>query len=246
MAYGNPAIQILDRSEPAAEYGNTMTVNGTVNKVFILLGCCVLTAALAWGQVANNPASVGMFIAIGAIGGLVVALITCFNPTAARYTAVPYALFEGLFIGAISAVIQARFPNTPIVMQAAGLTFGTLGALLVAYRTGAIKVTDKFRAGIMAATGAVCLLYLTTFILGLFGVRMPYIHDAGAIGIGISAVVVVIAALNLVLDFDFIDRGAQHGLPREMEWYGAFGLMVTLVWLYLEILKLLAKLNKRD
>jgi uncharacterized YccA/Bax inhibitor family protein len=150
---------------------------------------------------------------------------------------------EGLAIGGISAFFEAQFPG--IVIQAVALTFGTLLCLLLVYKSGIIKVTANFRLGVVAATGGIAVIYLITIVLGLFGIRMPYIHDSGLIGIGFSLFVVTIAALNLVLDFDFIENGAASGAPKFMEWYAAFGLMVTLIWLYLEILRLLAKIRSR-
>jgi uncharacterized YccA/Bax inhibitor family protein len=159
------------------------------------------------------------------------------------FTAPIYALLEGLFLGGISAIFEAQYPG--IVIQAVSLTFGTLFCLLLAYRSGIIKVTENFKLGVAAATGGIALIYLATLVLGLFGVRMPFIHESGLIGIGFSLFVVVIAALNLVLDFDFIESGAKSGAPKYMEWYAAFGLMVTLIWLYIEILRLLAKLRSR-
>jgi len=155
-----------------------------------------------------------------------------------------YALLEGLFLGGISAALDLRYPG--IAIQAVGLTFGTLFAMLFAYRTGLIKVTQRLRMGIIAATGGICLFYFAQMMLGFFGVRFVSINGSGVIGIGFSLLVVAIAALNLVLDFDFIERGVQYGAPKYMEWYGAFGIMVTLVWLYLEILRLLSKLNRRN
>jgi uncharacterized YccA/Bax inhibitor family protein len=150
---------------------------------------------------------------------------------------------EGLFLGGISSIFEAQFPG--IVIQAVGLTLGTLVGLLFAYKSGLIKVTENFKLGVAAATGGIFLIYMASFVLGFFGVGIPFIHESGLIGIGFSLVVVVIAALNLVLDFDFIERGAEAGAPKYMEWYGAFGLMVTLIWLYLEMLRLLAKLRSR-
>ncbi len=172
------------------------------------------------------------------------ALATSLKPTWAPITAPLYALIEGFFLGSISAVYEARFNG--IVFQAVLLTFGTLFALLFAYRSGMIKATENFKLGVVAATGGIALVYLATIVLGLFGVRIPFIHDSGLIGIGFSLFVVVVAALNLVLDFDFIESGVEHGAPKHMEWYGAFGLMVTLVWLYIEFLRLLSKLQSRN
>jgi uncharacterized YccA/Bax inhibitor family protein len=159
-------------------------------------------------------------------------------------TAPLYGLLEGLVLGSVSAIFELRFPG--IAIQAVGLTFGTLVALLLAYRSGLIRVTDKFRLGVVAATGGIALFYLITFVLGFFGVHFNSIYGAGPIGIGFSVFVVIIASLNLVLDFDFIESGARAGAPKYMEWYAAFGLMVTLIWLYLEILRLLSKLRSRD
>jgi uncharacterized YccA/Bax inhibitor family protein len=174
----------------------------------------------------------------------VVALVTIFKKSWAGVTGPIYALLEGLFLGGISAIFEARYPG--IVIQAVSLTFGTLLVLLVAYTSRVIRPSENFKLGIVAATGGIALIYMASFVLGLFGVSMPYIHDNGLIGIGFSLFVVVIAALNLVLDFDFIENGASQGAPKYMEWYGAFGLMVTLIWLYIEILRLLAKLRRRN
>ena len=180
-----------------------------------------------------------------ALGGLVVAIVTVFKKTWSPVTAPLYAVLEGLFVGAISAIFEQRFPG--IVMQAVMLTMGTLGALLLAYKSGLIKATENFKLGVVAATGGIFLLYLVNIVLRMLGFDgFGFIHESGTMGIAFSAFVVVIAALNLVLDFDFIESGAESGAPKYMEWYGAFGLVVTLVWLYLEILRLLAKLNSRD
>ena len=228
-----------------------MTLMGTVHKTAALLILLVLTASYTWslvmgvnaeGQLVAAPGIFGYMIG-GAIGGLIFALITCFKPTWAPITAPLYAAAEGLFIGAISAFAESRFPG--IVLQAVGLTFGTLFALLGAYRSGLIRATENFKLGVCAATGGIFMVYMATFILGMFGVQIPFIHGTGLMGIGFSAFVVVIAALNLVLDFDFIENGADNGAPKYMEWLGAFGLMVTLVWLYIEILHLLMKLRSR-
>jgi uncharacterized YccA/Bax inhibitor family protein len=184
-------------------------------------------------------------VLVGAIGGLVVAIVTIFKKEWSPVTAPLYAVLEGLFIGAVSAMFELRFPG--IVMQAAGLTFGTLGALLLAYRSGLIRATENFKLGVVAATGGIALLYLANIGMRLFGFEgMGFIHESSWIGIAFSGFVVVIAALNLVLDFDFIEQGVEHGAPKYMEWYAAFGLLVTLIWLYLEILRLLAKLQSRD
>ena len=254
---GNPALKestFLDLGSGAvvSRDSGAMTLNGTVNKTGFLLLLSVVTAAFAWSQSivagpdgipAIAPGAMGYALG-GAIGGLVLALVTAFKKTWSPVTAPLYALVEGFFLGAISAVYELRFDG--IVFQAVVLTFGTLGALLLAYRSGLIRATENFKLGVVAATGGIALVYLATIVLGFFGINMPFIHDSGLIGIGFSLFVVVIAALNLVLDFDFIESGVEAGAPKYMEWYGAFGLMVTLVWLYVEFLRLLAKLQSRD
>jgi uncharacterized YccA/Bax inhibitor family protein len=223
-----------------------MTIQGTVNKAVLLLLCVFLTAAWTWSLFyrALNPQAVVPLLAIGAIGGLIVALVTVFKQSWAPVTAPIYALLEGLVIGGVSAVAEAQFPG--IVIQAVGLTFGTCLALLLAYKSGMIRASENFKLGVVAATGGIALFYLLSLILGLFGVRISFLYQSGPMGIAFSLFVVVIAALNLVLDFDFIEQGAGTGAPRYMEWYAAFGLMVTLIWLYLEILRLLMKLRRRD
>ena len=244
MRTSNPALN--DRVFQA-DYGatETMTLGSTVAKTAVLLLIALCTAGFAWEQTANQGPYAGMMIVGGLIGGLVASLVTIFKPTAAPYSAPVYAACEGLFLGAISQMYNAAFNG--IVLQAALLTFGTLGALLLAYSTGVIKATENFKLGVTAATGAIGLVYLLSFVMRMFGMNdVFYLHNTGWIGIGISIFVVTIAALNLVLDFDFIENGCERGAPKYMEWYAAFGLMVTLVWLYLEFLRLLAKLNSRD
>jgi len=247
MRTANPALNAktfagFERTYEAVE---AMTVGGTVNKTGLLLVLVLLTSAWTWQKffAAGNPAAVMPYLLIGALGGLVVALVTVFKKAWAAVTAPLYALLEGLAIGAISAFFEAQFPG--IVIQAVGLTFGTLFCLLLAYKSGVIKATENFKLGVAAATGGIALIYLATLGLGFFGISIPYIHASGLIGIGFSLFVVVVAALNLVLDFDFIEGGAASGAPKYMEWYAAFGLMVTLIWLYLEMLRLLAKLRSR-
>jgi uncharacterized YccA/Bax inhibitor family protein len=217
-----------------------------VNKTGILVICSVATAAWTWNLFLNarSPEAVMPLGLLGMIGGLIVAVVTIFKKTWAPITAPLYALLEGLVLGSVSAMFEVRFKG--IAIQSVGLTFGTLIALLLVYRSGLIKVTDNFRLGVVAATGGIALFYVATMILGFFGVRFPSIYGAGPLGIGISVFVVIIAALNLVLDFDFIESGARQGAPKYMEWYAAFGLMVTLIWLYLEILRLMSKLRSRN
>lgn len=247
MRTSNPALN--DRTFAQFGYVQTaeaMTVQGTVNKAALLLVCVLLTTAWTWHLffLTSNPASVAPWMIGGAIGGFVLAIVTVFKQRWASVTSPIYALLEGLFVGGISALAESQYPG--IVIQAVGLTFGTCLAMLMAYTSGLVKATENFKMGVVAATGGIALVYLATIILGLFGVRMPYIHGNGLFGIGFSVFVVIIAALNLVLDFDFIDNGARQGAPKYMEWYAAFGLMVTLIWLYIEVLRLLVKLRSRD
>ncbi len=229
---------------PQTAASNSMTIAGTVTRTAVLLGLLLISAAMTWqtsfksGVAATMPLLWG-----GMIGGMVMALVTILKKPWAMFTGSLYALAEGLVIGALSAMFEQKYPG--IVINAAALTFGTLFSLLLAYRSGLIRATENFKLGVFAATGGIMLVYFVTFLLGIFGVSVPYIHGNGLIGIGVSVFVVIIAALNLVLDFDFIEEGAARGAPKYMEWYAAFGLMVTLVWLYIEILRLLAKLRSR-
>jgi uncharacterized YccA/Bax inhibitor family protein len=247
MRTANPALneQVFTRFlAPAGS--RTMTLQGTVVKTGVLLALAVATASYAWNVTKSGDpqAAIGWWIG-GALGGVVLALITIFKRDWSPVTAPLYALAEGLFLGAISAWYDLAFPQKGIVLLAVVLTFGTLFSLLAAYATRLIRATENFKLGVCAATGGIALVYLATILLGFFGVRIPYIHESGLIGIGFSLFVVVVAALNLVLDFDFIEKGAEAGAPKFLEWYAAFGLMLTLVWLYVEFLKLLAKLNSR-
>jgi len=224
---------------------DTMTVNGTVAASAVLLMLLLAAAGVGWAQVDVSPEGVRIpgWLLGGVLVALGIAIVTIFKPKLARFTAPVYALVEGLVLGAISHVYDIRFDG--IVVQAVGLTLGVFGLLLFLYATKVIKVTDKLRTGIVIATGAVFLVYMVSLVARLFGANLPFIHDSGPVGILFSLAVVVIASLNLVLDFDFIEQGARQGAPKYMEWYGAFGLMVTLVWLYLELLRLLSKLRSR-
>ena len=221
----------------------TMTLQGAVNKTIALLALVVIGASYSWNLFYNQgPEAVQPWMIGGLIGGLVFAMITIFKANWAPKTAPIYAVLEGLALGGISAFFETRFPG--IVMQAVGLTFGTLFALLFAYKARLIRATENFKLGIFAATGGIAVVYLISFVGRMFGWQMPVIHESGPMGILFSLFVVVVAALNLVLDFDFIERG-DGVAPRYMEWYAAFGLIVTLVWLYLELLRLLSKLRSR-
>jgi uncharacterized YccA/Bax inhibitor family protein len=243
---GNPTLnQNTFTDAPATSDAGTMTIQGTVNKTSILLILLTLSASYTWRMYYTGHGDQLMPWTIGgAIVGFVFAMVTCFKKQWAPVTAPIYAICEGLFIGGFSSIMDAQFHG--IVLQAVMLTFGTLAALLGAYKTGLIRATDNFKRGVVAATGGIALLYISTMVLGIFGIHLlPSIYGNGPVGIGFSIFVVIIAALNLVVDFDFIEQGAQLGAPKYLEWYGAFGLLVTLVWLYLEILRLLAKLNNQ-
>ena len=246
MRTSNPALNERAFQGERAVLGEAMTLQGTVNKTGVLLICAVATAAWTWNLFlhSHSPQSVMPLALLGGIGGLIVAMVTIFKKQWAGITAPIYALLEGLVLGSISAMLEVRFPG--IAIQAVSLTFGTLVILLLAYRSGLIAVTEKFRLGIIAATGGIALFYIVEIVLGFFGIHFTAINGSGAIGIGFSIFVVIIAALNLVLDFDFIETGVRVGAPKYMEWYGAFGLMVTLIWLYFEILRLLSKIRSRE
>jgi uncharacterized YccA/Bax inhibitor family protein len=224
--------------------GDRMTLQGSINKSFLLLVVLMAAAFWPWSEYLStgDATVVGPSIMIGLIGGLILGLIISFKPTMATYLAVPYAALEGLAMGGFSAMLERRYPG--IAIQAVGLTFGVLGVLLVAYSTRLIRATQQFRTIVIGATGAIALLYLVTAVLGMFHVNVPFVNDSSPIGIGISLVICGVAALNLVLDFDLIETGVARGAPRYMEWYSAFGLLVTLVWLYMEILRLLTKLRR--
>ncbi|MDZ4289336.1 MAG: Bax inhibitor-1/YccA family protein [Prosthecobacter sp.] len=244
MRTANPLLNDSTFANVSRTGEKRMTLQGTVNKTGLLLLMTMFTGLYTWKLGLANPAGAMPWIIGGAIGGFVLALITMFKPAWSPVTGSLYALAEGLFLGALSAMYERQFHG--IVLQALLLTGGTLLALLAAYSMGLIKATENFKLGIVAATGGIALVYLLTIALGLFGIQIPYIHQSGMIGIGFSAFVVVIAALNLVLDFDFIENGCANGAPKYMEWYAAFGLLVTLVWLYVEILRLLSKLARRN
>jgi uncharacterized YccA/Bax inhibitor family protein len=246
MRTSNPALNANAFQAEGVAVGEAMTLQGTVNKTGVLLICVIATAAWTWNIYTHsqNPSAVLPLLAVGGIGGFIFALLTIFKKTWAPITGPIYALLEGLLLGGISAIYDMRFHG--IAIQAVSLTFGTLAILLLAYRSGLIPVTEKFKLGVVAATGGIMLFYLASIVLGFFGVHFTTINGSGPIGIAFSAFVVVVAALNLVLDFDFIESGVAAGAPKYMEWYAAFGLMVTLIWLYLEILRLLSKLRSRD
>jgi uncharacterized YccA/Bax inhibitor family protein len=245
---GNPAFKSKAFSHRSSDFSTdqVMTLSGTVNKTGFYLLLLTLSAAYTWNIFFNSgdPSSVTGLMIFGLVGGLIAAMVTIFKPTVANISAPIYALLQGLAIGGISAMFESSYEG--IVIQAVTLTFGTLAALVLAYKSGLIKPTENFRLMLFAATGGIFVLYMLNFVMSFFGASIGFIHSNGIMGIGFSLVVVAIAALNLVLDFDFIEQAAEQGAPKYLEAYGAFSLMVTLVWLYLEILRLLAKLNSRN
>jgi uncharacterized YccA/Bax inhibitor family protein len=243
MRTSNPALNEKAFKGQVA-IGEAMTLQGTVNKTGLLLLCVVATSAWTWGMAhSETPEAAMPWMIGGMIGGFVVALVTIFKKQWSPLTAPLYALLEGLVLGGISAIFEKSYPG--IAVQAVGLTFGTLFVMLLAYKSGVIRATQGLKLGVIAATGGIAVFYLVEMLLGFFHVHVPAINGSGFIGIGFSLFVVIIAALNLVLDFDMIETGVQNGAPKYMEWYGAFGLMVTLIWLYLEILRLLGKARRR-
>ncbi|MBD62796.1 MAG: hypothetical protein CMD68_01795 [Gammaproteobacteria bacterium] len=233
---GNPAFTRNFENTGAMPQAERMTLDGAVNKTGILLALCFSGAFVGW----NFPALALPSLIIGTI----LAFVTIFrSPAKAGATAPFYAAFEGVALGGITVFAETQYPG--IGIQAIGLTFGILASLLFCYKSGIIKPTENFRLMLFSATMGIFILYLVSFIMSFFGSGIGFIHSNGIFGIGFSLFVVGIAALNLVLDFDFIEEGAEQGLPKYMEWYGAFSLMVTLVWLYIEILRLLMKLRSR-
>ena len=241
MRTANPALNDKIFANAMAPAGaDVMTLDGTVNKCAISI--LITMAAAYW---TFSTPSMAPFTLPALIVGLILALIIIFKNTTAPFLTPVYAVVEGVALGAISLFAETQYPG--IVFQAISLTFGTLFALLLAYKSGWIKATENFKLGVIAATGGIFIVYMLSLVLSLFGVEMSFLHDSSPLSIGISVFVVIIAALNLVLDFDFIENASDAGnTPKYMEWVGAFGLLVTLVWLYIEILHLLMKLQSRD
>jgi uncharacterized YccA/Bax inhibitor family protein len=248
----NPAMKesIFEKVALVSSPSGTMTVKGSIIKTFLLIAMTIFAASYTWYMVfnANNPSAVTPWLWGGLISGFVFALIICFAPKTAPYLAPLYATAEGFFLGAISAFVEQVLTETyqGIVFTAVAITLLTALVMLFCYQTRLIKVTNRLRSVIVTATISVGVFYLVTIILMIFGVDTDYYHGTSLLSIGISVVIVVIAAMNLLLDFDFIEKGSQKGAPKYMEWYGAFGLLLTLVWLYLEILRLLSKIVARE
>lgn len=246
----NPAMKDSVFSKIATDSSSTMTIKGSINKTLILLALAVASAAYTWRIFTSSidPNAFIPWMIGGMIGGFIMALIVIFKPKTAAWAAPIYAILEGLFLGGISAIFEYAFADTypGIVLTAVAITALTLLVMLMLYRSGVIKMNNKLRGGIITATGAVAVFYLVALVMNLFGADTSAILGSGMLSIGISVVIVIIAAMNLLLDFEFIEKGSAAGAPKYMEWYGAFGLMLTIVWLYLEILKLLAKLANRS
>lgn len=229
-----------------AERADAMTIPGTVYKTLLLLLLTLLAAGWTWNkfyQAGGNASAVSIWMMAGVIGGFIIAMVTIFKKEWAPVTAPLYAVLEGLFIGGLSATLETAYPG--IVIQATGLTFGTLFAMLIAYQSGLIKATENFKLGVVAATGGIAIFYLVMMVMGFFGIQPTFMYGNSWLSIGISLFVVVIAALNFIIDFDIIEQGARSSMPKYMEWYGAFALMITLIWLYIEFLRLLSKVRER-
>lgn len=244
---GNPAFNEKTFSAVSIEAGQElMTVNGAMKKFGLMLVMLLGAASFTWGAYYRG-ADVMPWAIGSAIGGFVVAMIIIFKKTWAPYLSLGYALLQGLFLGAISAVFedafQTKYPG--IVMQAVMLTFGVAVGMFALYYFRIIQATATFKKVVIGATMGIALFYLVALVMNLFGTQMPYLHSSGTIGIAISVFVVVVAAMNLILNFDLIEQGSVQGAPKYFEWYCAFGLMVTIIWLYMEILRLLAKLASR-
>ena len=237
---GNPALSKKTFHNLTIDQTNIMTLDGTVNKTAISMGILLLSAYYTYSN------AIMSYILIGFIGGFVLAIATIFKKEWSPITVPIYAALEGLALGGISKIYANAF-EPGIVPQAIMLTLGILFALLFAYKTKIIRATENFKLGVFAATAGIGVVYLISFIMSFFGNTIPVMNPANSsmLSIGFSLFVVIIASLNLVMDFDFIEEGVEKGAPKYMEWYGAFGLLVTLIWLYLEILRLLAKLSSR-
>ena len=246
---GNPTLsqKIFDRSLQQQDAG-TMTVRGAVNKFGFLLFMVLAGAAYTWYLYYNNQQQTMMTLMwVGIIGGLISVFAISFKPTLAPYLSPAYGILEGFFLGAISAVLNDAFSEKypGLVLQAVGLTFGVAIAMFLLYNFRVIKATERFKSVIFAATAGIAIFYLITLVLRLFHINIPFMYDSSLLGIGLSLFIIAIAALNLIIDFDMIEKGANMGAPKFMEWYGAFGLLVTMVWLYIEILRLLSRFAGR-
>lgn len=246
---GNPTLseKIFNRSLEQTD-GSVMTVRGTINKFGFLLFMVIAGAAYTWHLYYNNQQqTMKTLMWVGIIGGLVSVIVMSIKPTLARYLSPAYGILEGFFLGAISAILNdafaVKYPG--LVMQAVGLTFGVAIAMFLLYNFRVIKATQKFKSVVFGATVGILIFYVITMALGFFHINIPFMYDSSMLGIGLSIFIVAIAALNLIIDFDMIEKGAATGAPKFMEWYGAFGLLVTMIWLYVEILRLLSRFAGR-
>ncbi|CAN5710642.1 Bax inhibitor-1/YccA family protein [soil metagenome] len=232
---------------PVSPYQGAMTVNGTITATAVLFVLLLISAAFGWNATDTNPDGELSFPSIALVGvgiGFACVIALYFKPAWAKVLGPVYALAQGFFVGAISRAYESF--ERGIVLQAVGATIATFVVMLVLYRTRIIKVTNRFRKIVIGATLGIMVMYLASFVFRLFGAEVNFLRQPSALGIGISVVICIVAALNLALDFDFIERGTQTGLPKHFEWFAAFGLLVTIVWLYLEFLRLLAMLQGRD
>ena len=249
---GNPTLteKIFNNAATRnADLQGTMSIRGTMNKFGFMMLMVIGGAVYSWNLYQSGAMqSMYMWMMIGLFGGMITGFVIAFKPNWAPYLAPAYGILEGLCLGAISAVMNDEFKEKypGLVMQAVGLTFGVAFAMFLLYNFRIIKATEKFKSIIITATVGIGIFYLITIVVGWFGVSMPFMYDSSLLGIGISLFIVAIAALNLILDFDMIERGAETGAPKFMEWYGAWALLVTIVWLYIEILKLLSRFAKRN
>ena len=247
MRSTNPVLKnsVVFKTRTTSSVGaSTMSVDGTLAKLAFMLLFVMASAAFTWNMTLRGSAAASGWMWGGFILGLLLALVISFKPLLAPVLAIPYALAEGLFLGGISGMYHSF--QKGIAVQAVMLTIAIAATMAFVYRMRWIKVTERFRSIMFMAVGAIMLVYVASWIMRLFGATMPFLHSTGPIGIGISIVLVVVASLFLLVDFDMIERGAQQGAPKQLEWFGAFALLVTLVWLYLEVLRLLAKLQSRD
>jgi uncharacterized YccA/Bax inhibitor family protein len=248
MRASNPVLSRLAEAArgtiASTTRGDSMTRTGTAGKAAVLLALCVFAATFTWNQVAGGNTGILMpTMLVGGLGGFVMAMIVSFKPNTAPITAPIYAVLEGLLLGALSAMYNARFAGVP--QQAVLLTFAVALGVFTLYRLNILKATAGFRRMIVGATIGIAVFYLVNLVLSLFHVNLGYSMSSSPIAIGINLVIAGVAAMNLVLNFDDIDQAVRSGAPKSMEWYGAFGLMVTLVWLYLELLRLLSRLQGR-
>ncbi|MEK5506902.1 Bax inhibitor-1/YccA family protein [Paenibacillus sp. FSL H7-0442] len=246
MSFSNPVLRddIFLREDEREASEQRMTIGGTVNKTLLLLVLLIVSGSITWYMTYEGTVEVLSLLTAGFIGMTGVALAISFFPKTAPLLSPVYAILSGFALGGVSAFMEYEYPG--IVANAILLTVGILFLMLFMYTQRIIKVTRGFISFVVLCTMAIFLVTLVDFMLNFFGMNVPYIHETGWLGIGISLFIVIIAALNLLVDFNFIEEQADQGAPKYMEWYGAFALLVTLVWLYVRILDLLAKFSKRD